>query len=128
MPETHIPRQDANSRKEHTAGMDEDAIAVGTAIRRLRTAAGATQAALGLALGLDQSGVSKLEKGRPQATVTQIRLAEEFLGLPRGSVLREAGLVEDGTEIASLAGKLGRLPERDRRAVERIIDGYLEQP
>lgn len=125
MPQSHSRRVDGPSQGPDTRGVTEEGAAVGRAIRQLREAANVTQSQLGEALDTDQSGVSKIERGRPQATLTQIRRVEQALGLSPGTVLRVAGLVEEDSRISPLLGKVERLSERDRRIIDGIVDDML---
>lgn len=70
------------------------ALEVGRAIRRARSASKlSAQQALADVLGVEQTTVSKWERGEVLAELPQIMAVERALGLERGTILVLAGLV-----------------------------------
>jgi transcriptional regulator with XRE-family HTH domain len=67
----------------------------GQVIKVARVKAQKRQADLASALGLHQSTVSDMERGRLMPSIPQIRIIEEALGVPRGELLVAAGLVSE---------------------------------
>lgn len=52
-------------------------------IRQARKAAGLTQAELGELVGLDQSGISRIEQGKRPVTVDLLLVIAKAVGQPR---------------------------------------------
>lgn len=81
-------------------------------------------------LGVDQTAVSSWLRGRTTPRVERFAEIELVLGLPEGRLWQvatgAAPQTNDEAVMSPLLGKLGRLSQRDRRAVERLIDDLLE--
>lgn len=72
------------------------AMQLGEAIRRVRASVGQMELAKRMNDPVvDQSRISKWERGIGHPSLDQIRAIEDALGVRRGSVLRLAGYVED---------------------------------
>jgi transcriptional regulator with XRE-family HTH domain len=67
-------------------------LAIGTAIRTLRKAQGATQEAFALKAGLDRSYYGAIERGEFNITVDTLVTVADGLGVSPSEVLRLAGL------------------------------------
>lgn len=90
---------------------DNAPVTVGRTIKRLREAAGVSQEALGAALGIDQTGVGKIESGQRALTVERLLRIEDALGLDRGAIVLDAGLVPGaGTVEAAVLSDRGLTP------------------
>lgn len=103
----------------------------GQALERALDAKGATQTRMAEALGINQTTVSSWVRGvkRPRYREDVERI-EEWLGAEScaagtlAAILYEPPIRSDDRP-AALHGKIDRLPERDRRAVERLVDEML---
>ena len=60
-------------------------------IREARKRAGLTQAALAERIGLDQSGVSRIERGERPVTVDVLVAIARALGVPPAALLEDVG-------------------------------------
>lgn len=73
---------------------EPSAVTLGMAVRRARKQSSApTQVTFADALGVDQTTVSKWERGEVALTVEQVRAIEDLCRLPHGQVLAWAGYV-----------------------------------
>lgn len=88
----------------------------GERIRRLREGAGISQKALGDRLGIDQSGVSRLEDGVRTVTARELVAIGDVFGVSL------AELVEDGEQATALL----RAGEADGENVEHALRVFAE--
>lgn len=75
--------------------LDLVAVRLGEGLRGARTAAGVSQAELARRLGVAPNQVNRWEAGGRRLDLETIQQAEELMSLPRGTVFRLAGYVDD---------------------------------
>lgn len=102
---------------------DDIGIVVGHALRRLRKAAGKSQADVATAIAMSQRQISAWELGSALPGIDQMFAIERVLGLPQGAILLGAGLVREaqGIELAILAD--AGLTDKEKDALLIVIDG-----
>lgn len=88
----------------------------GERIRQLREETGLSQKALGERLGIDQSGISRLEDGSRTVTARELVAISDVFGVSL------AELVEDGRKATALL----RAGEADGEDVERSLRVFAE--
>lgn len=94
-----------------------DAAAIAVEVRRARTGAGFTQAALAALTGTTQSAVSRLESGRLVPTLAVLERVAEATGRPITVVVGPAARGTDPAAAAPPRASAGRpLPSSARRA------------
>ena len=87
---------------------------------KLRRAQGVSQTVLAAELGLDQSGISEIERGERPLTVERLLSIEDALGVERGTLLISSGLVAVDDVEAAIWGAQ-QLDEPDR---ELLIEQF----
>jgi transcriptional regulator with XRE-family HTH domain len=121
--------------KKRVATTPEGARAIGERITALRKARGVTQVELAEVLGISQALVSKYERGElllhaellAQFAIALRVSADELLGLQKRkpSTVPAAPMVD--RTLARRFVLVQALPRRDRDALTRTIDAFLER-
>lgn len=96
---------------------------LGTAIATSRRRAGYTQTWLAEQLGVTQPSVSDWEKGVSQPSLETIGRIEELLGIPKGQLLVDGGLV-DVQLIGQRTFDGRQVTEAQRRALEALFASW----
>ena len=96
-------------------------VAVSTALRRARTAAGLSLDALGDLIGESAATLSRWERAERDVKIEYVVRIEEALGLPRGFIWRQAGLCEPCDDVESAIRNDGALSGPARAA---LVDVY----
>jgi transcriptional regulator with XRE-family HTH domain len=108
------------------ADLIDTAAALGRRLRDERVARGWSGVELADRSGLDQSAISKFERGKRFPTEPARRRLEAAFGWPAGRLVRMAGLVEEArTPDDYLAGRPD-LTESDRAVIVALIE-HLER-
>ncbi len=76
----------------------------GLNMRRHRIAAGTSQEALAVKMGVDRAHVSSMERGQQNVTLTTLWHASDALGI------KPAALLDDSVAVEKLTGKVPRKP------------------
>ncbi len=76
----------------------------GLNMRRHRIAAGTSQEALAVKMGVDRAHVSSMERGQQNVTLTTLWHASDALGI------KPAALLDDNVAVEKLTGKVPRKP------------------
>ena len=114
-------------REMHTPNAEEVSLALGQALYRLRRAAGLSQVDLSHALNVDQTAVSRWERGRDAFPALLIPQMERILDLPHGSLWASAGLNKlDSVEAAIYADP--NLGPNDKRSVIAVYSALVSKP
>lgn len=96
--------------------LDPVAVRLGGGLRGARLAAGVSQAELARRLGVAPNQLNRWEAGGRRLDLETIEQAEQRLGLPRGTVFRLAGYVEDAGLL-----DVATLPAWASKAVRAIL-------
>ena len=78
----------------------------GLSMRRHRIAAGTSQEALAVTMGVDRAHVSSMERGQQNVKLTTLQHAAEALGIKPAALLDDSVMAADG----KWAGKVPRKP------------------
>lgn len=114
-------------REMHTPNAEEVTLALGQALYRLRRAAGLSQVDLSKALNVDQTAVSRWERGKDVFPAPLIPQIERVLDVPRGSLWAAAGLNKlDSVEGAIYADD--RLSPNDKRSLIAVYSALVSKP
>jgi transcriptional regulator with XRE-family HTH domain len=104
---------------------------IGQRVRGIRLANGLTQAQLAKLLGTSQTALSELERGNRGLTVQQVMKLAKALGVTPNEVLgdgkreRPQKRPRDARVLRRLY-RLEQLPEAQRLAVLKVLDGIIE--
>lgn len=94
----HMPRSTGRSSKAHPS-----AVTLGQAINRaMKQSPIGKQTVLADALGLDQTAISKMIRGKTAVTVERVAEIEDLCEVPRGQILMWAGYVSDQAVIGDV--------------------------
>lgn len=100
-------------------------MAIANSLARIRTDAELTQGALAGILGIDQTTISRLEKGTSRAYVDQVLAIEQVCGVPPGTVLRLAGVLNDAPGVEAAVSSDPGLTGAQREGLLVLYRGYL---
>lgn len=97
---------------------------LGASIRRTR--ADVTQAALATSMATTQSAVSAWEKGQVALSVEQLLQIEHVLGVPYGSILVDAGVLQPAKLWRFDAGAIRSYAALDEKTMFRLVRAAVE--
>ena len=88
---------------------------IGAAVRQIRKEQNLTGAELSTRLERSQASISQVESGAGIDSILGMRRYEDALGVPHGSILLRAGLIEHASDVAG-AIKADTLLQPDQKA------------
>lgn len=94
-------------------------------VRAAREAANHTQTSLATAIGVSQSTIAQLERGRVRPGWDVATSLAEELGIPIALLAPEHNAVELDEASVELAIRFAMLGERDRDVVQSMVDAML---
>lgn len=104
----HMPRSTGRSDKAHPS-----AVTLGQAINRaMKQSPIGKQTVLADALGIDQTSVSKMIRGKVAVTVERVAEIEDLCEIPRGQILMWAGFVSNEAVIEDYLAPPSRNDDR----------------
>jgi transcriptional regulator with XRE-family HTH domain len=129
--ETMKTKNKSDRTPRRSAAFSDEALLIGPRLSLLRKEKGVTQVELAQALGVSQPVVSEYERGSVPLRADQIVTLSNLLRISADVIL---GLKAQASATASTDSKLARrlrdaqrLPRRDRDALLRTLDAFLER-
>lgn len=111
-------------RSQRPTTDEEIAAALGREIRAARLARHESQAAVACMLGSSQDRVSRVERGEVEATHGEIGRLEDHWSLPRGTLQRRAGLIDDADDLRERIAGYPRFTYEQVRSVLAVFDAF----
>lgn len=96
--------------------------------RRVYEAAGFTQTDLAKKLEINQATVSEWARGVTLPRVTALPMVEKLCGVPKGTILRRAGYVDDRYDVVTAILAAPELDEQAKRVVISVYDSSRSAP
>ena len=96
---------------------------IGRRIRRQREAAGLTQETFAELVGLGVKHISAIERGAVGVSIATVQTICRVLSISSDAILMDTPQMHDA---AALAERLARLPERQYRIAEAVLNQLLE--
>src|SRR5262245_45008323 len=99
------------------------------ALKATYTDAGVTQFQIAERLGVEQPAVSKWARGMRRVPIDILPPIEELCGVPKGTILRRAGYVEDDpTDLEAAIRSHPRLTDQIKQVMLTIYRDSLRDP
>lgn len=99
-------------------------VQIGQRIQKARSEADISQTALGAAIGVGGSQISRYELGEAACAVWQLEIIADELGVTVDYLMH--GQTED-TELIEMARKIKKLPIQSRMFIQFGIEGQIKQ-
>lgn len=98
-------------------------IEIGKRIKKQREGAGLTQEAFAEMIGLGVKHVSAIERGAVGVSIPTVQTICRVLSIPTDAILLDSKPTND---VSALAARLERLPQKQYKIVEKVVNSLFE--